>query len=317
MVPYLRTWFDGWVDSASGTGGFWSDQVPREHFRTASSTGDALARMVAGLLHRQPEIEAVIDVGAGCGELLSSLRDLRLGLALTGIDLRPRPAELTAEIGWTTDRWDVRQHTWASGAAADRLAAIRVPTLIVAGEWLDDLPCRVAAYDCGGWREQASDPHGREQPAAPLTGAELRWAQRWWPAGPRAEIGLTRDRAWAHLVAAARPRGGSALLIDYGHLRGGRPRSGSLTGYRRGRQVRPAPTAQTNLTAHVAIDAVRAAGEAVGARTRLCRPQAELVDELWPAAEHCDPVADLVERSRRAAMASPGVWGSQWWLWQA
>ncbi len=317
MVPYPRSWFAAWVDSAYGSGGFWSDHLPRQHFRTASTTGDVLARMVAALLDRQPEIEAVVDVGAGTGELLTRLQVLRPDLGLTGIDLRSRPTDLPAGIGWATDLWDVRRHAWAHGPAADQLTGAGVPTLVIAAEWLDDLPCRVAAYGAAGWHELGVDREGHEQRGALLADPERQWAEDWWPGGHRAEIGSTRDRAWAHLVEAARACGGSALLIDYGHLRDSRPNSGSLTGYRAGRQVQPLPTSAANVTAHVAVDALRSACERVGARTLLCRTQAEVVDELLPATESDDPVTDLVERSRRAAMASPAVWGSQWWLWQA
>lgn len=317
MLPYVRTWFDAWVDAAYGAQGFWTQQTPEKHFRTSSTTGGALARLLAGLLDQHREIEAVIDVGAGGGELLIGLRQLRPDLILTGVDRRPRPGALLTSIGWAEDHWDVRRHAWSAGVVADWLTAVSAPTLVVASEWLDDLPCPVAAYGSDGWQEVLVDRQGAEQPGAPLAGAELQWAERWWPEGPRAEIGSTRDRAWAELVGATRAHGGSALLIDYGHHRAHRPHAGSLAAYSGGHQVRPAPSPAVNLTAHLAVDAARAAGEAAGGRTLCCRPQAELVDQLWPPAEQPDPLVDLVERGRRAALASPAVWGSQWWLWQA
>lgn len=327
MVPYAQPWFDAWVESASGAGGFWSDQLPGDHFRTAANTGGALAGLVLSLLTRLPEVRSVIDVGAGAGELLSRLAAHRADLHLAGIDLRPRPAHLPDQISWVTDRWDVRRDGWALGPAEDRLGSIAAPVLVLASEWLDDLPCRIGVSGAAGWSELLVDADGRESLGAPLVGADLSWVRRWWPDGPRAEIGLTRDRAWAQLVAAVLPHGGSALLVDYGHRLGERPQAGSLAAYRQGRRVPVVASPQLNLTAHVAIDAVRAAGEAAGARTHWCRPQAEVVTELWPTAgvspdpdpdpDPQDPVADLVQRSHRAALSSPAVWGSQWWLWQS
>lgn len=325
MHSSLRSWFDAWRDSAYGSGGFgsggfWSHNLPGEHFRTSAATGGSLARLVSGLLERLPEVKAVIDVGAGGAELLVDLAIRRPDLQLTGIDLRPRSDGLPPEVGWATDYWDVRRDGWARGPAQELMAGIDNPTLVLANEWLDDLPCRVAAYGTGGWRELLVDSDGRERPGSLLAGEELGWVEQWWPNADRAEVGLTRDRAWAHLVAAVRPVGGSALLVDYGHRSGQRPEAGSLIGFQRGRRVCAIPQPDRNLSASVAIDAVRAAGEAAGARTRLCRPQAEVVAELWPATDPTDPtdpLAELVERSHRTAMTSPRGWGAHWWLWQS
>jgi SAM-dependent MidA family methyltransferase len=62
-----------------------------------------------------------------------------------------------------------------------------------------------------------------------------------------------------------RVRAGVALAVDYGHEAPARPRGGTLTGYRDGRQVPPVPDGSVNLTAHVALDSVAAAGRAAGA----------------------------------------------------
>src|SRR5680860_1046831 len=87
--------------------------------------------------------------------------------------------------------------------------------------------------------------------------ADRRWAACWWPtADPRAriEVGRTRDELWASLVH--RVSDGLALAVDYGHTADRRPASGSLTGYRGGRQVAPVPDGSSDLTAHVALDAL-------------------------------------------------------------
>jgi hypothetical protein len=70
-----------------------------------------------------------------------------------------------------------------------------------------------------------------------------------------------------------------------------------------------------NLTAHVAVDAVRWAGEQAGARTVRQARLAEVVAHL-PAVDTADPLAVLARRSERAALASGRVWGGQYWLLQ-
>ena len=93
-IPSGHTWFDAWVESAYGTAGFWRVHDPDEHFRTAAASSDLIAELVASILDEQPEIEAVVDVGAGGGQLLGALAALRPELRLSGIDLRARPDRL-------------------------------------------------------------------------------------------------------------------------------------------------------------------------------------------------------------------------------
>jgi SAM-dependent MidA family methyltransferase len=88
------------------------------------------------------------------------------------------------------------------------------------------------------------------------------WLASWWPLdgrepGARAEIGTTRDRAWAGIVAGLGR--GMAVAIDYGHVRRTRPPTGSLRSYRQGRQVPVVPDGSCDVTADVAVDAVAAA----------------------------------------------------------
>jgi hypothetical protein len=129
------------------------------------------------------------------------------------------------------------------------------------------------------------------------------------------EVGLGRDRAWADAVRRLRRCGGLALMIDYGHLRLDRPVDGSLSGYAHGRRLVPVPDKSMNLTAHVAVDAVRDAGEQAGARTVVLSRLAELVATTAPATTP-DPLAALVQRSQRAALSSSRVWGQHYWLQQ-
>ena len=107
-------------------------------------------------------------------------------------------------------------------------------------------------------------------------------------------------------------------MIDYGHQQPERPADGSFAAYRDGRSVEPVPSAEMNLTAHVSIDSVRAAGEAAGLSTVLCCRQGEAMARLGSTAPpHPDPLVELSRRSERAALSAPYGWGSHWWLVQA
>ena len=91
---------------------------------------------------------------------------------------------------------------------------------------------------------------------------------------------------------------------------------GSFAGYRDGRAVDPMPAADLNLTAHVALDAVRAAGEQAGLETEFCCLQSEVVADLGSTVAHPDPLVDLARRSQQSALSSRYVWGRHWWLLQ-
>jgi hypothetical protein len=257
----------------------------------------------------------VVDVGAGNGRLLEELSVIRPDLRLLGIDLRTRPQGLATQVGWAQDMWDVRYGCWTTGEAGTALADSE-PVMMICCEWLDDLPCPVVTRHADGWRELIINDDGQEQAGPRLESEQLAWADRWWPGGDRAEIGLTRDRAWVEFIKLIKKRGGCAVMIDYGHTAGRRPVTGSLAAYRDGRALDPIPGSSVNLTAHVAIDAVRAAGEAVGATTSFCGLQGEVVPELLQANTHPDPLLDIGRRSEHSALSSQYVWGSHWWLLQ-
>jgi SAM-dependent MidA family methyltransferase len=142
--------------------------------------------------------------------------------------------------------------------------------------------------------------------------------------GGRAEIGLTRDAAWAQAVTAVRR--GLAVAVDYGHLRADRPPLGTLTGFRSGRQVPPVPDGSRDLTAHVAVDAVAAAGAAVaGLPYALVSQRTALrqlgVDGRRPplALAGTDPsgyLRALAAASAAAELTDPAGLGGHWWLLQ-
>jgi SAM-dependent MidA family methyltransferase len=326
MLSHLRSWRDAWADSAYGRDGFWHAERAGDHFRTAVASSPLIADMVGRILKRYHAITTVIDIGAGGGQLLDDLAGRCRDLRLIGVDAAPRPAELPAEVSWYADVWDVRTGSWTTGGVEAAYAAVFGPALMVMSEWLDDLPCTVAVRRAA-WgedhpRELLVAPDGTEHPGPELGADEQSWARRWWPTGSRIEVGLSRDRAWASALRSL-PRGGLGLMIDYGHLVARRPPAGSLAAYRAGRRVSPSPSSTTNLTAHVAVDAVQAAGTAVGAQTLMLRRQAQVLLEAGEN-EHGDQAGGeptaldlLVRRSQLRALSDPAGWGAHWWLLQS
>lgn len=264
------------TEGPGGTGG------PAAHFRTSVHASPLYARAVAELLGRvdealgRPAELALVDMGAGRGELLTGVLGLTPGLP-HGLDARlrpyaveraPRPADLDGRIAWLD--------TPPSGVSG----------LLFANEWLDNVPVDIAETDADGVPRRievdiaAGD--GTERLGAEVTGEDADWLARWWPlagaeAGLRAEIGHPRDTAWAHAVRTL--RAGLAVAVDYGHDRATRPPFGTLTGFRDGREVRPVPDGSCDLTAHVAMDACAAAspGDAAPA---LLLPQRDALHAL-------------------------------------
>jgi SAM-dependent MidA family methyltransferase len=114
--------------------------------------------------------------------------------------------------------------------------------------------------------------------------------------------------------------------VDYGHLHGARPAYGSLTAYRSGRQVEPVPDGSCDITAHVALDAVAAAGVSAGADwSALVTQRAVLAALLEPPGRpsyddaRADPAGSLRALSAAgewAELADPGGLGGFGWLVQ-
>jgi len=267
-----RPWQDAWSDALYGEHGFYRrPEGPAGHFRTAAHAAPAELAAAVARLAAEAGCTAVVDVGAGRGELLRALHALgaaggpgSAGIAeLHGVEVAARPPDLPPEVRWS-----------------DRMP--RVPdTLVVAWELLDVVPCPVLEVDDEGVpRAVLVEPAtGREHLGPPAGAADLAWCASWWPLGglepgDRVEVGRPRDTMWASLVAAAAIAGGGLLLaVDYSHAAGARPPLGSLTGFRAGRAVPPRPDGSGDVTAHVALDAVAAAGEAAGATTTLLTRQ--------------------------------------------
>lgn len=326
-MTFVR-WDAAWHDALYGPDGFYRRPGgPAAHFRTSVHASDLLAGALLRLAQRAG-LARVVDVGSGRGELLTSLRRQaeRAGVAveLVGCDVVDRPETLAGDIGWVRSDGGAAVpealRPWLSGA------------LVVAHEWLDDVPAPVVERDGDlAWRSVEVDPlTGQERLGGAPADDERAWLERWWPVpqpqpGERAEVGTTRDDAWAALVA----RAPDALLlaVDYAHDRAARPPLGTLTGYREGRQCVPRPDGSCDVTAHVALDALAAAGEGAGAvASRLTTQRDALhalgVDGALPAraAAAADPVGYLhavSAASHAAELLDPGGLGGFGWLLQS
>lgn len=336
------SWRDAMSAALYGPAGFFvAGAGPAAHFRTSVHAsplvGAAMLRLldrVDAALGRPPRLD-VVDVGAGRGELLDTLARLAPAalagrLRLTAVELAPRPPGLAAAVDWRPD----------------------LPTgivgLLVATEWLDNVPLEVVEAAPDGWRQVLVEPAtGRETTGDPPSPAAAGWLRTWWPGGAptldepgaapgdgqearsapgvvRAEVGLTRDAAWAAAVSAVER--GLAVAVDYGHLRAVRPLGGTLTAFRVGRQVPPVPDGSCDLTVHVAMDAVAAAGSAaVGLPYTLVRQREALralgADGRRPplSLASTDPagyVRALAAASTAGELTDPAGLGSHWWLLQ-
>ncbi|WP_431974952.1 SAM-dependent methyltransferase [Micromonospora haikouensis] len=331
-------WRDAMDRALYGPAGFFvAGAGPAGHFRTSAHASPAFAVAVFRLVTRLdaalgfPTPFDIVDVGAGRGELLRALATLARDAAtpgatpnstppppvpladrlrLTAVEVAPRPPGLPPAIDWTTE------------------TPTGITGLLLATEWLDNVPVDVAVPTETGWRYVLVDPStGEETPGPPLTEEDHTWLTRWHPTsgpGGRVEVGRGRDLAWAGVVG--RLRRGAALGVDYGHLRQARPVGGTLTGYRGGRQVPPLPDGSCDVTAHVAMDSVASAGERVArcAYTLVSQREALLAlgaDGGRPplSLAGTDPagyVRALAAASAVAELTDPAGLGGHWWLLQ-
>ncbi|MFG3577113.1 SAM-dependent methyltransferase [Micromonospora chersina] len=309
---------------------------PAAHFRTSVHASPVLASCLARLVAAldlelgQPARFDVVDVGAGRGELLRSLSvavgapgeptgptsagsspaapvPLAERVRLTAVEKAPRPDDLPPEIEWVDE---IPQG---------------ITGLLVATEWLDNVPLDLAVHTPEGWRYLLVNPAtGEESTGNPVSPEDADWLNQWWPSPSPAEIGRSRDEAWAGAVG--RLDRGLALAVDYGHLRSGRPVGGTLTGYRGGRQVSPVPDGSCDVTAHVAMDSVASAGERVARCAYTLVSQREGLRAL--GADGGRPPLSLASRdpagylralaaaSAVAELTDPAGLGGHWWLLQ-
>ncbi|CAA9355306.1 MAG: SAM-dependent methyltransferase, MidA [uncultured Nocardioidaceae bacterium] len=260
----MPAWKSAWDAALYGPGGFFRTQSPAAHFRTSVHASPLFAAALVGLV-RRTGLETVVDIGAGRGELLCQIQALEPSLNLLGVEVAPRPDGLDPAVGWTSALPE------------------SVDGLVVANEWLDNVPCHVVEVDPSGTvRVVHVDPAtGEESLGAALDDRSVprslsAWCEAWWPMdraepGTRAEVGTSRDVAWADVVR--RVGRGVAVAVDYGHTRASRPPFGTLRCYRDGREVDVVPDGSRDVTAHVAVDSVasRAGGEVLRQREALHR----------------------------------------------
>ena len=362
----MLTWREAMERALYGPGGFFvSGEGPAAHFRTSATASSLFGRAITRLAVRvdaalgHPDPFTITDIGAGQGELLRGIADLlptdvRARAQFIAVERAPRPPDLPDYIEWRSTPVE------------------SVTGLLLAMEWLDNVPIDIAALDPGGTpRRVMVDPRtGEESLGEPLTDDETAWLERWWPgfttsprreaepgceaaAAPeappasersadslsptwearqtdrpdltiRAEIGAPRDAAWAEAVATVER--GLALAVDYGHLAESRPVTGTLTGYRYGRQVPPVPDGSCDLTAHVAMDSVAAAGAAVAGADPILTHQREALTALGvsgrrppltlASANPTEYVRALAAASHAAELLDPAGLGGHWWLYQ-
>lgn len=251
-----------------GARGFYRrGERPAAHFRTsvhasrryAAALGRLLTELDAAL--GRPEPLQLVDVGAGSGELLvqisTAVPELAGRLAATAVELSPRPPGLPPEIHWLD------------------APPTEITGLVIANEWLDNVPLDVVEMTPEGPRLVLVDPAtGTETIGPGPSPDDMDWLACWWPLrepGDRAEVGSPRCAAWASVVA--RLRRGVALAVDYGHSRTRRPPYGTLSGYRDGHAVPAVPDGSCDVTAHVALDACAVAGRRAGATATLLTTQ--------------------------------------------
>src|SRR6188472_3129677 len=139
------TWKQAWDAALYGADGFFRREAPAAHFRTSVHASPLFAKALATMT-REAGLDTVVDIGAGRGELLTALRALDPGLDLLGVEVAARPAGLDPAIAWTTALPEA------------------VEGLVVANEWLDNIPCHVV--------EVAPDGRLRVVHVDPATGEE-------------------------------------------------------------------------------------------------------------------------------------------------
>ena len=219
----------------------------------------ALLRLVSEVdaaLGHPPRLD-VVDVGAGRGELLQRSAGVTLGVAVgvsgeptrsgrsglippragspetltptasarrspdepssvaarpsladrirfTAVEYAHRPENLPEEINWTAE------------------IPAEITGVLLATEWLDNVPLDVAVHTEDGWRYVLVDPDsGAETLGEPVSPADLDWLTNWWPSPtspPSTDGDPSPGATWSDATSgsesgfgAARPAQGSSL----------------------------------------------------------------------------------------------------------
>src|SRR5262249_41618610 len=148
------TWREAMRTALYGPAGFYArGEPPSRHFRTSAHVSSAYAGAMLSLLRDadaalgRPARLDLVDIGAGRGELLGQLlglideavaagRDGRLAarVAARAVEITPRPDGLDPRIGWQSSLPDA------------------ITGLVIASEWLDNIPLDVAELTPDGPR---------------------------------------------------------------------------------------------------------------------------------------------------------------------
>jgi SAM-dependent MidA family methyltransferase len=313
-----------WHRALYGADGFYRRHDPADHFHTSVAAGELLAGALVTLA-RRAGLRRVVDIGSGRGRLLAEMGALAPELDLVGVDVRGRPAGLPERVQWLASPGGAR--------LAPDVSDWLDEALVVAHEWLDDVPCPVVERDDDlRWRvlEVDQGSGGLVLGGSAPDPEDLAWLERWWPvdrpaAGERAEVGRSRDDAWAALVGGS--TGSLLLAVDYAHHRPDRPPHGTLIGYRDGLACPPALDGSCDVTAHVALDAVAAAGERAGAHRSVLVDQrtalrslgvhGRLPDRALAGPDPLGYLASVSRASEAAQLLDPAGLGGFGWLLQS
>ena len=253
-------WELAWKAAALGPRGFYMHAMPYDHFTTSveqAQLTDKLLPYLRAALANGPV--TFIDVGAGTGLLSEHLHahlteDEQEHTQILCMDLRPRPEQLNPKFKWI--QGDIRK------------TISQVPsgnTVLVAHEFLDDLPCAIIEVNEAGLAHVVvTDSTSGKQLLGPLLqqgSPDDAWLQHWWPTVRpfmRCEVGRARDICWNQLTSVV--TSGFAIAVDYAHTYEDRVRGlwdgGTLASYAHGAIATPVANGKSNITAHVAIDAL-------------------------------------------------------------
>ncbi len=148
------TWREAMRTALYGPAGFYArGEPPSRHFRTSAHASSAYAGAMLSLLREadatlgRPARLDLVDIGAGRGELLAGLLGLIDEATPAGRDggLATRVAARAVEITPRPDGLDPRIRWQASPPAA-------ITGLVIASEWLDNIPVDVAELTPDGPR---------------------------------------------------------------------------------------------------------------------------------------------------------------------
>jgi SAM-dependent MidA family methyltransferase len=305
MTPqHWSTWREAMDRALYGEAGFYvTAGAPAGAFRTAAHASPLwavalleLATRLDAALGTAPDF-AIVDVGAGGGELLAGLAAAAPEhWSLVGVDVAPRPAGLPERVSWRHD------------PPSD------LTGLLTAVEYLDVVPVDVVELTETGPRLVEVSDSGEQRWGSEPTERDLGWLARWWPladVGDRAEVGLTRDAAWRALSATVTR--GLAVAVDYAAVPA-RDVAGTLTAYQDGRQRAPVPDGSCDLTAHVLMESLAVDGDLLLAQRDAL---AALGINATPPSYDDDPAGYLAALSRAgqaAELTDPFGLGGFYWL---